>query len=98
MFTHVDKCEFHITNCENLGYMSELRRWGYQCSLGFGRRLQLVCCTYLLTLSKYFRVGRTFGVWVKSDTSLRSGGGNEARRGSAYSWLKLCRRGNKLLK
>src|SRR5882724_6711876 len=73
-------------------------RWGYWCSSGFRRWLQLVCCTYLLTLSEYFGVSRTFGVWVKSDTSLRSGGGNEARQGSAYRWLKSCRWGKKLLK
>src|SRR5882724_3723552 len=94
------------TNCSALSLLpskysrsvSELCRWGYRCSSVFGRRLQLVHCAYLLTLSKYFGVGRTFGVWVKSDTSLRSGGGNEARQGSAYRWLKSCGRGNKLLK
>ena len=74
------------------------RCWGYQCSSGFGRRLQLMHCAYLLTLSEYFGVSRTFGVWVKSDTSLRQVVENEARRGSAYRWLKSCGRGNKLLK
>src|SRR5882724_5060196 len=78
--------------------VSELCCWGYWCSSGFGHRLQLMRCAYLLTLSEYFGVGRTFGVLVKSDTSLHSGGGNEARRGSAYRWLKSCGRGNKLLK
>ena len=34
--------------------------------LGFGLWLQLMCCTYLLTLSKYFTWGQT---WVKSKAS-----------------------------
>src|SRR5882724_2364041 len=42
-------------------------------SLGFGLWLQLMCCTYLLTLSKYFRWGQTFRLWAKSETSLHRG-------------------------
>jgi len=40
---------------------------------GFGLWLQLVHCTYLLTLSKYFRWGQTSDFGNKSETSLCRG-------------------------
>ena len=41
--------------------------------IGFRLWLQLMHCTYLLTLSKYFKWGQTFRLQVKSKTSLHRG-------------------------
>src|SRR5882724_6291041 len=40
--------------------------WG---SSGFRLWLQLTSCAYLLTLSKYFKWGQTFRLWMKSEAS-----------------------------
>src|SRR5882724_11127858 len=45
--------------------------WGL---LGFRLWLQLTRCAYLLTLSEYFKWGRTFRLWMKSEASLQTGG------------------------
>jgi len=46
---------------------------GVQGSSGFRLWLQIMHCSYLLTLSKYFRWGQNFGLQVKSETSLHRG-------------------------
>ena len=45
--------------------------------MGFVLWLKLVCCAYLLTLSKYFPWGWTLDLGVKSETSLHR---SECRR------------------
>jgi len=54
-----------------------------RCSQGFIRvgLVQLMHCTYLLNLSKYFKGVETFGLWMKSEASLHTEGsaGDEAR-------------------
>ena len=59
-------------------------RWGYRGLSGFGHRLQLICCSYLLTLSEYFRVGWTFGVGWIPILAFAQEADDEARRCSAY--------------
>jgi len=73
-------------------------RRGYQGSSGFRCRLQLVCCTYLLTLSEYFGVSRAFGVgWIPILAFVQEIE-DEARWGSAYRRLLKWGHRNKLLK
>jgi len=56
--------------------------WGLP---GFGLWLQLMHCAYLLTLSKYFKWGQTFGLWMKSEASLHMGGSKVMKlEGSAF--------------
>src|SRR5882724_10417784 len=67
--------------------------------LGFGCWPQLVCCAYLLTLSDYFRWGRTSGFWMKSKSSLcTEKQGDEARESSAFGGrLWVCDREGEVL-
>ena len=41
---------------------------------GFGIWLQLMFFAYLLTLSEYFKWGRTFRLWMKYEASLHTEG------------------------